>query len=441
MATYLAGLFLISLPCAASGISTDSCAVTDSSRLNKLSVQVFFQSGSAEIDTGFRDNGRNIASFLTSVDSLANTPPRTKIDSAVLLVSSASPEGAIRLNDSLSFRRASALEKYFKGKGLEDVDFLFRSAGEDWETLARLLPESGIKGWEEAVRIINDTPTYIIRNGRIAGGRKKAMMDMKGGRLWWEMYEKLFPLLRQATLTVYYSNLEEETVPALPEGQLCAKAMPGMTNETRLAPLRKVSVPAPEPRPVSAPEPKPILALKSNLLLDAASVINLGLELPLGKRFSIGADVYCPWWRNRAKDVTVQMFGTDLEGRYWFGDRERRRKMTGFFAGVYAGAGYFDFQLGSLTDGKGIQSEFFFTGGLCAGYAHEIVKGLRLEYSLGIGYYHCNFREYISVKDTKFGDIKAIEYPWDAKRSIGFLPTRASVSLVWMISSGKGGGR
>ena len=55
--------------------------------------------------------------------------------------------------------------------------------------------------------------------------------------------------------------------------------------------------------------------------------------------------------------------------------------------------------------------------------------------------YHCNFREYISVKDTKFGDIKAIEYPWDTKRSIGFLPTRASVSLVWMISSGKGGRR
>ena len=433
LATYLAGIFL-SLTCAASGIPTGVCCVADSSRLNKLSVQVFFKIRSAEIDAGFKGNGENIASFLNSMDSLANTPPRIRIDSAVLLFSSASPEGAVLLNDSLSRKRATALETYFKGKGLEDVNFLIRSAGEDWETLARLLPESGIKGWEDAVRIITDTPTYIFRNGQIAGGRKKAMMDAKGGRLWWEMYEKLFPALRQATLTVYYSSLEEETVPALSESRFSRRAMSGTSCVASLAP-RRVMENAP------APEPKPVLALKTNLLLDAASVVNLGLELPLGKRFSIGADVYCPWWRNSGADVTIQMFGADLEARYWFGDRERRKKMTGFFAGVYAGAGYFDFQFGRLTDGKGMQSDFFFTGGLCAGYTHAISRSLRLEYSLGVGYYHCNFREYISVKDTKFGDIKAIEYPWDTKRSIGFLPTRASMSLVWMISSGKGGRR
>lgn len=75
LATYLAGIFL-SLTCAASGIPTGVCCVADSSRLNKLSVQVFFKIRSAEIDAGFKGNGENIASFLNSMDSLANTPPQ-----------------------------------------------------------------------------------------------------------------------------------------------------------------------------------------------------------------------------------------------------------------------------------------------------------------------------------------------------------------------------
>ena len=77
LATYLAGIFL-SLTCAASGISKDVCCVADSSRLNKLSVQVFFKIRSAEVDTGYKGNGKNIASFLNSMDSLANTPPPAK---------------------------------------------------------------------------------------------------------------------------------------------------------------------------------------------------------------------------------------------------------------------------------------------------------------------------------------------------------------------------
>ena len=88
-----------------------------------------------------------------------------------------------------------------------------------------------------------------------------------------------------------------------------------------------------------------------------------------------------------------------------------------------------------------MQGNVFLLLGLQAGYAHSIGKNLRLEYSLGLGYIQTEYREYISVKDTKFGDIKAIEYPWETKRMSGVLPSKLSVSLVWMISSKKGGGR
>ncbi|MGN0191011.1 MAG: DUF3575 domain-containing protein [Candidatus Cryptobacteroides sp.] len=256
-------------------------------------------------------------------------------------------------------------------------------------------------------------------------------MDMKGGRLWWEMDEKIFPLLRQATLTVFYSRSSEAFPAEVPADENLEKS--------KILPLPHSHPAVPPAMPKIGRGSGPVCAIKTNLAYDAASVINLGVEFPLGQKFSIGADIYCPWWRNREKDVTIQIFAADVEGRYWFGNRDRLKPMTGFFAGLYAGAGYFDFQFGKLSNGKGIQSDFFFTGGICAGYAHEICRNLRLEYSVGAGYFLCNFREYTQARETKFGDIKAIGYPWEAKRSSGVLPTKASVSLVWMITSGKGG--
>ena len=103
--------------------------------------------------------------------------------------------------------------------------------------------------------------------------------------------------------------------------------------------------------------------------------------------------------------------------------------------------GLFDFQLGKLSGGNGVQGNFFVMGGLSAGYAHVVSNNLRMEYSLGLGYLRSDFREYISVKDTKFGDIKALPYPWDVQRISGILPTKLQVSLVWMLSCKKGGGR
>ena len=143
--------------------------------------------------------------------------------------------------------------------------------------------------------------------------------------------------------------------------------------------------------------------------------------------------------------MTIQLLGGTLEGRYWFKSKRRpdmsASLLTGFFVGVHAGAGLFDFQLGRWTGGNGVQGEFYLMGGVSGGFAHRISPSLRMEYSIGFGYAQINHRDYISVKDTKLGDIKVLPYPWEVNRTSGLLPTKASVSLVWMISSKKGGER
>lgn len=179
---------------------------------------------------------------------------------------------------------------------------------------------------------------------------------------------------------------------------------------------------------------QPVLSFKTNLLGDVASVVNVGMEVPLGKRVSLAAEAYCPWWKLPKYDVTVQLMAATLEGRIWLGHRQQRRVMTGFFTGLYAGAGYYDFQLG----GDGVQGEMFIMGGLSAGYAHRISKHFHMEYTLGIGYLETDYREYYPAKGTEYGDIKARKYPWATQRFSGFIPTKVGVSLVWTIGHKKG---
>lgn len=474
---YLGGVFLSAVICSASVKTesvSDSITVSDS-----LTVQIFFHRGKSFLDPELSDNRENLRRFFVSLDSLSRLR-NIAIDSVVRVRPSASPEGKIGENEALCKRRADLAVAIFRKKGLSGFEFEINSSGEDWSALSSLLKKSGLKGSEEATRIIDNTPVYVIRRGKIVGGRKKAAMDMWRGRFWWKMDRLFFPLLRQVTLTVTYSD--KNRVPgkcvsvAAENSEECSDRLavvksplpepPVASSLTSLeTPLRSLlcdHAAFPSQQTFSGRKNhtaqqtisdgqkslhgnsracKPVLALKTNLLFDAASLLNLGVEVPIGSRFSLAADVVFPWWRNRSKDVTIQMLGGTLEGRYWFGKRVDREPMTGFFAGIYTGAGYFDFQLGTLTRGNGVQGNFYLLGGVSAGFAHRISNSLRLEYSIGAGYLRCDFQEYFSAKDTKFGDIKAIAYPWEAKRLSGFLPTKASVSLVWMIHSKKGGER
>jgi hypothetical protein len=124
----------------------------------------------------------------------------------------------------------------------------------------------------------------------------------------------------------------------------------------------------------------------------------------------------------------LQVASANLEARYWFGNRSYHPQLTGWFAGLYAGAGYYDIEWGS----KGYQGEFYISSGLTGGFAHTIGKSnrFRMEYSLGAGYFQTNYREYIPEfgADNRWHLIRQKEgvFSW-----VG--PTRLKVSLVWML--------
>ena len=100
-------------------------------------------------------------------------------------------------------------------------------------------------------------------------------------------------------------------------------------------------------------------------------------------------------YRNKpnVKPARLEILCGTLEARYWFGHREDRPVLNGWFVGVYSGAGLYDLQ----WKAKGYQGEFFMAAGVSGGYSHKIgkrAKNLSMEYSLGFGHFRSHYTKY-----------------------------------------------
>lgn len=189
-------------------------------------------------------------------------------------------------------------------------------------------------------------------------------------------------------------------------------------------------------KPVDTDSQKLLFALKSNALFWVAGAPNFGIEYPFNDRWSICGDYIAPWTSSFATGLYYQLLMVNAEARYWFGDREKRPVMTGWFAGASVGGGYYDFMLNNQK--KGYQGEFYILAGLSAGYSHSISSNdrVRLEYALGFGYLQTRYRKYV----WDYFDYMLIaprEQVWQTS-ILG--PTQAKVSLVWLLYTKKKGG-
>jgi len=193
----------------------------------------------------------------------------------------------------------------------------------------------------------------------------------------------------------------------------------------------------PQRNPVAAScRRRPLLALKTNLLFDAALMPNVEIEVPVGKRWSVNGEYAFPWWQFDRGKYCMQVLMGGLEGRYWLGSRksrEDREVLTGHFLGLYAGGGKYDLQWGE----KGYQGEFFIAAGVSYGWATRIARHLHLEFNIGIGLLRTDYRHYHARDNyqTLLWQENG-KYTW-------FGPTKAKNSLVWLLNRRvkKGGSR
>ena len=195
-------------------------------------------------------------------------------------------------------------------------------------------------------------------------------------------------------------------------------------------PQQEVAVKAPKEKKPR----KPIFAVKTNLLFDLATALNVELEFPIKNRFSILLEHTFPWWLPSlvGKDYAIEVLRSGVEFRYWFGNRTKRPLLSGFFLGAYASADYFDVE----WQNRGWQGETFMDFGLTCGWSLKIATNWRLELSLGVGYFQSDVTEYDHRQD-----LRLLMYEKDDTfRWIG--PTKLKCSISWLLpnySKKKGG--
>lgn len=128
------------------------------------------------------------------------------------------------------------------------------------------------------------------------------------------------------------------------------------------------------------------MQIKSNMLYDAVLAPSGGVEVTLGKKWSVGADGFIAWLRNKESDLWYQYYGFDIYGRYWF-DGKHKSAMTGLHLGAYAGTLTYD--LYPKNTGYQCRKMFHtYRVGTEIGYAIPIGKTIVLDLYGGLGIFH-----------------------------------------------------
>ena len=168
------------------------------------------------------------------------------------------------------------------------------------------------------------------------------------------------------------------------------------------------------------------VAIKTNLLYDAAANINAGVEVGLAPRWSLDVSAdFNQWTLNQHK---WKHWFVQPEARYWFCDRFLKH-----FLGFHVIGGEFNF--GNIeNNAKFLGSDFSklsdhrYQGwgagaGIAYGYALPLGVHWNMEFELGVGYVYVNYDRFECKDCGRKVDSSDHHY-------VG--PTKAAINLVYL---------
>jgi hypothetical protein len=380
-----------------------------------------FRVGRYDIDPSYRTNSARISDIINFLNEL-------KADTTTSILSvrfrgSTSPEGSYQLNRRLADRRLSALEGLVRSNITipdsiitRDPDYL------PWDDLRIWVENSETPYKDEVIDILNEEPTFVgYGTGLTVDSRLKKLKTLRGGRSWNYIYHNYFEEMRNAG-TVFISTVKQQPAP-LPEPEPIIIEVPEPIEEvcidTIVAPVDTIVTPEPI-------EHKPwYIGIKTNMLYDAAAVPNLGIDIYLGKRWSIDGNWMYSWWKCDHRHRYWRTYGGDIAVRKWFGKKAAQKPLTGHHIGLYGQIVTYDFE----WQGRGyLGDRWTYGGGLEYGYSAPIAKRLNIDFTLGLGYLRGQYKEYLPIDKC---------YVWQVtKMRNWFGPTKLEVSLVWLIGRG-----
>lgn len=384
-------LSLLLLPVAASAQADNTITTADT-----VGVKVYFRQGYSRLQPAFRGNGIRLDEFMRRVSEMhADSTARLN---SIDIVAYASPEGSFTLNRKLARKRAENISAYLRGNMpfLSGSLFNVQPKGIDWNGLAAMVEASDMRYRSEVLNILRNVPETTYRNGKLVDSRLKRLMDLRGGRPYWYLYENFFPELRAAGAYVvcdFERIAQVEEPDTVPVEQVVEIIEPVVIEETDTV----VSIPADTLDLVT--NHSDLLparerdydrwAIKSNALYLAAGVTNVGGEYAFHPHWSVDLPlVWSPY--TLARTYRMRFLYIQPEARYWID-----RPMKGHFFGVHLHAGVFNV---SFDTKNRYQSEKgFHGGGISYGYAMPLSRRWSMEFTVGVGYAFTKYCTYYNV--------------------------------------------
>lgn len=394
---------------------------------DSLRTTIYFRPGYSLLELSYRDNAANMKALTQGIQTIKGNPCVQL--QHIRILSAASPEGNSALNKRVAKRRGERLRDYLKETlVLPDSIFTVSSAGEDWQGLASLIAKEKTPWRNKALQIIRHTPEWVTRNGKVVDGRKRQLQNLDGGKAWKYMLDNHFYTLRTGAVVVCeVKTLTAESTPSAAEASLEQARSEQASQQSASQSPSSPPFPAIPSQVHPAPQSPPVasyFALKSNLLYDALLVPNLSLEASIGSGWTLGAGGMLAWWSKDAKHRYWRIYGGDLEIRKYFGTLSKSKPLQGHHLGIYGDFLTYDFEFGA----KGYQSKATYAAGIKYGYSHPIANRLNLDFALGIGYLHSNYKTYVP-RDGCYVYQETKKRKW-----LG--PTQAEISLVWLLGKG-----
>lgn len=391
-----------------------------------IGVKVYFRQGESGLDMQFQDNGTRLEDFAAALrEADADTLRRVN---AIHIAGVASPEGSTKRNEELSERRAENIIAWLKRRlPFPDAVYVKHVVGEDWQGLAALVEASDMLYRDEVLDILHNTPVWIVREGKVVDGRKRQLAMLRGGEPWRYMEQHFFPELRNSGTQVTCEIVM--LAGPQPADTVVIRDTVQLVQSDTVVFVQRDTVFMPE-------EKKPFyMAVKTNMLYDALLVPNIGVEFYLGKGWTIGANWMYAWWDIDSKHRYWRVYGGDLGIRKYFGRKAEEKPLAGHHLGVYGQMLTYDFEWGSTGY---LGDRWSWGAGLEYGYSLPVSRRLNIDFSVGIGYLGGEYKVY----DPMDG-----HYVWrETRQRHWFGPTKAEVSLIWLIGRGntnknKGGSR
>lgn len=152
--------------------------------------------------TEFKADYKNNAAELQKLKETLN--PLTEGDlitfKAINVCGYASPDGSAKTNDRVATKRADSFALYLKGSyNFPDSILKVTSAGEDWDSLIKMLEEEKPTYAEKALEIIAKYPSLDVREARLKSGL---------GASYRTMVNDYFSRLRRLSISVEYEIRE-----------------------------------------------------------------------------------------------------------------------------------------------------------------------------------------------------------------------------------------